>query len=160
MINMIAACSKNNVIGAKGAIPWRLRNDMRFFRQTTEGHTVVMGRKTFESIGKPLVNRRNIVLSRQKNFQPTGVEVMSSANLLLMSTPETPIFIIGGEEIYKLFLPVAQQIFLTVVDVELEGDAFFPQLGKNWKKVQIATCRADEYNEYDHTIYKLTRSFP
>lgn len=158
MIYMIAACSKNNVIGMKGAIPWRLRNDMRFFRQTTEGHTVVMGRKTFESIGKPLVNRRNIVLSRQKNYQPAGVEVVSSAESLLTEHTEKPLFVIGGEEIYKLFLPKAQRVYLTVVHVELEGDAFFPQLGRGWKKVQLVSYRADKYNEYDHTIYEFSRS--
>lgn len=157
MIKMIAACSLNGVIGCKGTIPWRLRNDMRFFRRTTVGNTVVMGRKTFESIGRPLPDRRNVVITRNPHFSPEGVVVIHSPEEALQLPPFGDIYVIGGEQVYRAMMPYAKEIFLTRVHTELPGDTFFPPLEGEWKEVVLESHGADAYNEYPHTIYKLSR---
>lgn len=157
MIRLIAARSRNGVIGKDGALPWRLRSDMRFFRKTTLGHTVIMGRKTFESLGRPLPQRRNIVLTRCKGYRAEGVEVAHSPEEALRLC-DGDAFVIGGEEIYRIFLPYASRIYLTEVDVEIDGDAFFPELGEEWTATELERHGADAENEYAHRILLLTRS--
>ena len=122
----IAAMSANRVIGRDGALPWRLPEDMKFFRAQTTGHPIVMGRKTWDSLGRPLPGRRNIVLSR--TMTPVeGAEVVRSVEELDALGLEGDVYIIGGAEIYRLLLPRCAAVYLTVLTAEAEGDAFFPE---------------------------------
>lgn len=156
MIRMIAARSRNGVIGSEGDIPWRLRDDMRFFRNTTLGNTVIMGRKTFESIGKPLANRKNIVLTRDPTFQVPGVVIAHSISEALQLCGADA-FVIGGQQVYEAFLPLADEIFLTEVDANLEGDTRFPDLTDEWHAQELGRYEKSEENEYAFTILRLTR---
>lgn len=123
MIRMIAAYAHHQVIGLAGKVPWHLPADSHYFQQTTLGQTVVMGRKTFETLDEPLVKRRNIVLSSDPSFHPTDAEVLrTKAEVLALGD----VWIIGGEQIYRLFLDVADQLYLTEIDLEVTGDTFFP----------------------------------
>ncbi len=133
IISHIAALSKNKVIGVDGDLPWDLPEDMKYFRDKTSGHMIVMGRKTFESFPKPLKNRLHIVITRQENYEvPEGVEVFSSIDKALefcqTQTDKwgSEVFIIGGGEIYKQTLEQADQLYLTLIDKEYKGDAKYP----------------------------------
>ena len=135
-IKIIAALSTNRVIGDKGKIPWFIRGELRRFKDITMGHNVVMGRKTFESIGKVLEGRRNIIISNNKSFQADGAIVESSFDLALSQCDEgKDIFIIGGSKIYELFEPVANSLAITRILKDFDGDAFFPDI--NWDLWQI-----------------------
>jgi dihydrofolate reductase len=135
-ITLIAALSKNRVIGKNNDLPWRLPDDMKFFMETTKGHCVIMGRKNYESIPhkfRPLPDRTNIVVTRQKDFRAEGCQVVHSLEQALASIDqksEEEVFIIGGAEIYKLALPYAHKLYLTEIDAEIEGDTFFPLFDK------------------------------
>lgn len=137
MINLIVAHTRNNVVGSKGDIPWKLPDDLKRFKTLTTGNTIIMGRKTFESkpLGKPLPNRRNIVVTRNKDFAFNGVEVASSLDeALKMAKGDKEVFVIGGGEIYKQAMPKADKIFATVLQAEIEGDTFFPRVNlQNWQ---------------------------
>ncbi|PHV70504.1 diacylglycerol kinase [Sporanaerobium hydrogeniformans] len=126
MIYLIVATSKNNQIGIAGQMPWHIPEDLAYFRRMTKGHTVLMGRKTFESIGRPLPHRQNIVLTHDKNFHAEGVTTLHSMKeaLAFCKTQEI-VFIIGGGEIYKAFLPYASRLYITLVDKDVEGDTTF-----------------------------------
>lgn len=127
MINIIVATSKNNQIGSNNQLPWHIPEDLKYFKEKTNGHMVVMGRKTYESIGRPLPNRKNIVLTRDLDFKPDGVTVIHSfEQALIMCTKEENSFIIGGGEIYELFLPFANRLYITMVDQVIDGDTAFP----------------------------------
>jgi len=130
--SIIVAVSENNVIGLKGKIPWKISEDLKYFKRITTGHTVAMGRKTYESIGKPLPNRINIVITRNKNYiAPECVIVDSIEKSILQTTQEDELFFIGGFEIYKKALCFADRIYLTKVLGEFNGDVFFPLFDKN-----------------------------
>jgi dihydrofolate reductase len=134
---MIAAMSKNRVIGDQGRLPWHEPEDQRFFRTTTLDHALIMGRKTFECLGRPLPRRRNIVITRQPAWAMAGVEVVATLAeaIALARTSDAMPFIGGGGEIYTLALPLATRIYLTVVDVEVIGDAYFPELAPaSWRE--------------------------
>lgn len=120
--------STNWVIGREGGLPWRLSEDLKRFKSLTMGHPIIMGRKTFESIGKVLPGRQNIVISRQKGLQIEGVTVVPSLEQALEvgRAQEQEVFIVGGGEIYRLALPLIQKLYLTLVNATVEGDAFFP----------------------------------
>lgn len=127
---LIVARARNGVIGAAGALPWRLPEDLKHFRRVTTGHAIVMGRKTYDSIGRPLPERRNIVVSRQAGLTIAGCEVarsLSDALALARATDAEPI-VIGGAELYREALPLATRLYLTEVHVEPAGDAYFPTL--------------------------------
>lgn len=128
MICLIAAVSKNNQIGLHGKMPWHLPEDLSYFRQITSGHPVVMGRKTFESIGKPLPGRTNIVLTTQTHFSAEGIIALHDIDTLLKlyKTSEETLFVIGGGEIYRTFLPYATSLYLTLINEVVEGDTSFP----------------------------------
>jgi len=153
-ISLIAALSQNHVIGYENKLPWNLPNDLKHFRELTLNKTIVMGRKTLESIGKALPKRKNIVLTRDPNFQFEGVEVLNDFKKILnLQDPE--IMIIGGEEIYELFLPYASRLYLTEVNVntEIPGDAFFPEFNKNhWELVSSESHSKDDLNSYDYVF--------
>jgi dihydrofolate reductase len=126
MIKAIVAMAENRVIGNAGTIPWHLPEDFKFFKATTMGHAILMGRKTYESIGKPLPGRENIVLSRTMPETP-GVTVIHSLDELKEPTDGRNLFVIGGEEIYRLLLPRVQELYVTKVPRTIEGDTCFPE---------------------------------
>jgi dihydrofolate reductase len=126
MIKAIVAMAENRVIGQGGSIPWHLPEDFKFFKATTMGHAILMGRKTYDSIGKPLPGRENIVLSRTMPETP-GVTVIRSLDELKEPTDGRDLFVIGGEEIYRLLLPRVQELFVTKVPRTIEGDTRFPE---------------------------------
>lgn len=129
IISIIAAMASNGAIGRDGGLPWHLPADLRRFRELTTGHTVIMGRKTFESIGRPLPERVNIVITRQAGFGEPGVTVAGSLEeALSMASGEGEVFICGGGEIYLQALPLADRIYLTLIDRPFDGDAFFPEI--------------------------------
>ena len=144
MITLIAACSKNRAIGKDNKLLWHLPNDLKRFKRLTTGKTVVMGRKTFESIGKPLPNRKNIILTNNKDLIIEGCEVITSISELNLIED---IVIIGGEQIYKIFIDLADVIELTLIDKYFDGDAFFPEidLDKFIKDVD-EPMHGDEFN--------------
>lgn len=159
MISLIAAIDKNNAIGYKNQLLARLSNDMKYFKQlTTSGdhNIVVMGRKTFESIGKPLTNRINIVLTKDKNFKHKGVFVYHSVEEVLKqykySGESKPnLFVIGGETIYRQFMRYADRLYITLIDHVFENtDTYFPSITDEWKLVSEQYNKADENNPYDH----------
>lgn len=127
MIKIIAAISKNHQIGKDNKLPWHISEDLQYFKKTTSGKAVLMGRKTFESLGKPLPNRRNIVLTRDTNFKAEGIETIHSMEEALeLCKSLEDIFIIGGGQIYTAFLPYADELYLTLVDKVIDGDTDFP----------------------------------
>ena len=129
-INLIVAMAKNRVIGIDNKMPWHLPADFAWFRKTTLGHPVIMGRKTYESIGKPLPGRRNMVVSRNPEWRADGCELFNSLDAVLVSVPvETQAFVIGGASLYVAALPMADRIYLTEVDTTLDGDTFFSGTG-------------------------------
>jgi dihydrofolate reductase len=134
---MISAMSKNRVIGNQGLLPWNEPEDMRFFRTTTLDHAIIMGRKTFEALGRALPKRRNIVITRLASWSAPGVEVVPTleAGIRLGREHDALPFITGGGEIYALALPLATRLYLTVVDCEAVGDAFFPEVDETqWRE--------------------------
>ena len=128
MISLIAAIGKNRELGFGNRLPWYLPDDLKRFKEITRGHTVIMGRKTFESLPGVLPNRRNIVITRDKNYLREGLEVVSSLEEALQrASGDKEPFIIGGGEIFKQALPFTNKMYLTHVDVELPADSFFPE---------------------------------
>lgn len=127
-ISAIVAMSENRVIGKQGQLPWRLPEDLKRFRAITLGHAVIMGRKTFESIGRPLPHRENIVITRQKNYSAEGVRVVGSLDDALQTCAnQDEVFIIGGGEIYREAFPRIHRLHLTLIHAVIEGDASFPE---------------------------------
>lgn len=127
IVSIIAAIARNGVIGREGRLPWHLPVDLRRFREITTGHAVIMGRKTFEGLGHPLPDRTNIVLTRQSGFMANGVIVANSLVAALETVrDDEEVFICGGAEIYKQSLGRADRLYLTLIDADFEGDAFFP----------------------------------
>ncbi len=152
-ISLIAAASENNVIGNHGAIPWKLPADLKYFRNMTEGHPVLMGRKTYQSIGRPLPKRRNIVISRHdfpgKPMEFDVAHSVEEAIEMCKDDPSGEIFIIGGGEIYKQAMDLADRIYLTRVHAEVEGDAEFPVVDSGqWTVISKEDHLADPENQY------------
>lgn len=153
MISLIAAVGKNLELGKDNALLWNLPGDMKFFRSTTAGHTVVMGRLTYESIGRPLPKRRNIVISRNADYKPEGVEVFASLEEAL-SACDNDCFIIGGAMIYKLALPFGDELILTEVDAQYpDADVYFPTFDKSLYSAEIIGENCDDGVEYKHVKY-------
>ena len=139
-IKLICAISKNNIIGNENKLPWNISEDLKRFKELTSNNWIVMGRKTFDSIGRPLPNRKNIVLSENKNLKIESVEVFNTPEDVIESYKNNPdqkdLFIIGGTYIYELFLEYCEYLFITYVDKEYLGDAFFPKIDWNeWKLI-------------------------
>lgn len=136
IFSQIAAMSRNRVIGVKNDMPWHIPEDMKFFREMTKGKIIIMGRKTFESLGsKPLPHRLNLIITRQKDFHAEGVSVFPSIEAAVIFAKQQvdikawpdEVMICGGEEIYRQTLPLTNRIYLTIIDKDYDGDAFFPQ---------------------------------
>jgi len=158
-LTIIVATDQNNGIGANNQLLWHLPADLKFFKQTTTGHTIIMGRKTYDSIGKPLPNRQSIVVSRQKNLKIEGVKIYNAvADALTACQNEKEVFIIGGAEIYKLALPLAQKIYISKVNGVFDADVFFPEiLATEWKETNQIYYPKDEKNALDFTLVTLER---
>jgi len=138
-ISMIVARSRNYVIGKDNQMPWKISADLQFFKKVTMGHPVIMGRKTWESIGRPLPGRRNIVVSRNTELQLTGAEVVNSLDAALASLNEFPrVFVIGGEQLFTQAFPMADRLFITEIDIDIDGgDTFFEVPNQSeWKEVE------------------------
>lgn len=155
MISLIVAYARNQVIGKDGVMPWHLPADLKHVKEITTSKTIVMGRKTYESIGKPLPNRRNVVLTRSQDFRLPGVEVVHSKEDVLALGD---VIIFGGAEIYRQFLDVVDRLYITEIDLETEGDTFFPQ----WDREAFALVEkregvVDEQNRYPHAFYLYER---
>lgn len=161
IVSAIAAVSKNGVIGKNNDVPWHLPADIKFFKNTTLNHHVIMGRKTLESIVNPLPKRTNIILTRDLFFVATNVVVahtMDEALDFAEQNEEEEVFILGGAEIYKLSMPYLDKLYLTEVDIEVpDGDTFFPEVDwKEWKLISQDPHQPDEKNEvaYNFKIYE------
>ncbi|MEM9617634.1 MAG: dihydrofolate reductase [Pseudomonadota bacterium] len=165
-IALVVAVARNGVIGAGGDLIWRISDDLKWFKKTTLGKPVVMGRKTFESIGKPLPGRDNIVISRQSDFAPEGVMVVQTIDEALQLAREwarasdaDEICIIGGGEIYVQTLPVADRLYLTRVDAAPEGDVYFPDLDMSeWSGRCESTAEKNERNQHACEFFILDRA--
>lgn len=160
-VTAIAAMSKNRVIGSNNGIPWYLQEDFRFFKRTTLNHPIIMGRKTFESIGKPLPKRTNMVVTKNPFYISSGIVILHSLEAALEMANnhgEEEVFIIGGGTIYQQSLPFLDSIYLTEVQTELEGDTFFPELNfNNWKVSEILSHKKDSKNDFDFIIKRYER---
>lgn len=163
-VSMIVAIDRNRVIGKANALPWKLSGDMKFFKRTTMGKPVIMGRKTYESIGKPLEGRANIVVTRDPDFDAEGIEPVESIEVALKAgrmvaeiTGTEEVVIIGGTQIYEAMLPETTRIYLTEVDMEVEGDAFFPELDASWREVARSEKQIDKKSSVTYTWVTLER---
>lgn len=158
-ISIIVAASTNNVIGVRGELPWKISDDLKRFKRLTLGKPVIMGRRTFESIGRPLPERQNIVLSRQADFAAAGCDVVASpVEALNAAGNANEIFIIGGSEIYALFLPKASRIYLTRVQTSIDGDACFPDVEERyWRLVDTDAHDVSESNQYAYEFRTYER---
>ena len=156
MISIIVAVAKNGVIGDKNSLLWHLREDMIHFRTTTSGHPVVMGRKTYDSIGRPLPKRTNVVITRDTNLAIEGCTVVHSLEeAVAMFDKSEEVFIIGGAQIYKQALPIADRIYLTVIDKEYEGDTSFPEIDYSaWNEISREEHSGGE--EFEHPFAFIT----
>lgn len=161
LISLVVAASDNNVIGKGNALPWHLPDDMKHFRALTDGHVMIMGRKTFDSIGKALPNRKNIVITRQEIDPAAGCDVVHSleeALALARSTGAEEAFIIGGGEIYAQALPLADRVYLTRVHTTIDGDAYFPAIDMHqWEKTEKHEHAPDPKHTFAFTFTLLER---
>lgn len=158
MLSIIVAADRNNVIGKDNALIWHLPNDLRYFKEKTTGHAIIMGRRTFDSVGKPLPNRRNIIITRNPGFKAEGCEVVTSLEAALtLLNPDMENFIVGGEEIYRQALPLADRVYLTRIDHEFEGDRHFPELGQEWKLTDSQEGIVDDKNPFAHSFLIFNR---
>lgn len=149
MISLIWAMDTQRLIGADNQMPWHLPADMAWFRQHTLGKSILMGRKTFDSLGKPLPKRKNIVLSRQTDLQIDGCEVVHSIEQAMAYSRDEELMVIGGAEIYTLALPLAQRLYITTLEAEFAGDAWFPAIDLSaWQPTHHETHQADQNNKY------------
>ena len=156
---MIAAAAENNALGKDNKIVWHLPNDFKRFKSLTSGHHIIMGRKTFESLQKPLPNRKHIIITRQKDYQAEDCIVVDSMEQALNACPkDQDSFIIGGGEIYKIGLPFTDKIELTRVHHTFEADAYFPEINeKEWKLEKSEFNEKDEKHKYDYSYLTYVR---
>lgn len=153
-ITLVVAAAENNAIGKNNQMLWHLPDDFKYFKRHTLHHSVIMGRKTYESIGKPLPERRNIVVTRDQHWSAAEIDVANSLNeVLTYCRDEREIFIIGGANIYQQTLPLAQKVLLTRVHTTLDGDTYFPELPQTeWKRISQDKHTKDERHAYDFTF--------
>ncbi|WP_171037327.1 type 3 dihydrofolate reductase [Pseudoalteromonas phenolica] len=160
IISMIAAMANDRIIGDDNQMPWHLPADLQHFKRVTMDKPVVMGRKTFESIGRPLPGRRNIVITRNATYKADGIEVVSSpeAALALLEGIEE-IMVIGGGNIYSQFLPLAERLYLTFIELTVPGDTQFPDYEKDytWVEIESEVHQSDERNKYGYTFVTLQK---
>jgi dihydrofolate reductase len=159
-ISIICALAKNYVIGYKNQLPWHLPADLKHFKELTLGKPIIMGRKTFISIGKPLPQRRNIIITRDKNLIIPGCEIVHSLKeALTLTKASEEIMIIGGANIFAQALPCANRMYLTIIQHDFVGDVYFPKWNvQEWKIIECADYTADEKNPYPYSFLTLERS--
>ena len=158
-VSIIVAMDRNRVIGKNDNLPWHISSDLQNFKKITMGNPIVMGRKTHESIGRPLPGRENIILTRDRNYQVEGCIVLQSLDDVFEHCKDTDeIMITGGSEIYQQSLEYASRLYLTEVHTEVEGDTFFPEFDRSeWKEISRENFKADEKNEFDYSFVILER---
>ncbi|WP_444892206.1 dihydrofolate reductase [Microbulbifer sp. TRSA001] len=163
-IALIAAVARNGAIGKDNELPWRISGDLQFFKRTTMGKPVVMGRKTFESIGRPLPGRVNIVITRNTDWVADGVEVVQSLDKALSLAQDSAkdsgaseVMVIGGAQIYRQALPLATRLYITEVDAKIDGDAFFPDIDDSWVESVRECYPASDRNEYNYSLVQYDR---
>jgi len=158
ILSMIVAHANNRVIGKNNDMPWHLPADLAYFKKTTLGKPIIMGRKTFQSIGRPLPGRKNIVISRDESYQVEGVEVVNSVEAALALVVDSEeVMVIGGGGIYQHCLAAAQRLYITHIDADIDGDTYFPNYDLSvWKKVASDIRPSDEKNQYqlDFSVYE------
>ena len=156
IISIIVAVSENNAIGKDGQVPWHLRADLKNFKRVTMGHHLIVGRKTFESIGRPLPGRNMVIVSRNKEYAAEGCQVVHSLEAALelaQAHDEQEVFVAGGAEIYALALPLATKFYFTRVHTEVEADTYFPEIDwGNWQRIDTKKFKSSEDNDFDFTI--------
>jgi dihydrofolate reductase len=159
LVSLVVAMARNHVIGRDNALPWRLPADLTHFKAVTWGKPILMGRKTFESIGKPLPGRANLVLTRDRGWMAAGVLVVHSPDEALERARNAPeLACIGGAEVFQLFMPLATRMHLTRVDADIAGDTVFPPIDHSqWAQVDSRQFPADERNAFDMTFVTLER---
>lgn len=159
IISLIVAVARNHVIGNRNALPWHLPADLKYFKRLTLGKPIIMGRKTFESIGRPLPGRMNIIITHERNYQATGCTVVHSIDdALTAAQGNEEIMVIGGAKLFEQILPRADRIYLTEIAEDFAGDAFFPVLNPNeWRETQRDTHPADEHNPHIYSFVVLDR---
>lgn len=158
IIRVVVAAAENGVIGNDNKLIWHLPADLKRFKELTLGFPIIMGRKTFESIGRALPGRRNIVITRDKNFTVEGVERVHSPEMALtVCGDEERVSIIGGGEIYRHFMPLAHELFITRVHENFEGDTYFPEPGEDWELFGSEAFEPDEKNKHAFTLLSYRR---
>lgn len=157
-VTLIAAMGKNHAIGLNGTMPWHLPAELQHFKQATMGKAILMGRKTWQSIGRPLPGRQNIVISRNPDFRAAGAEVASSLAAAIEIAQADEIMVIGGGQLYSLALPLAQRMLLTLLDIEPSADTWFPKWDdEQWQQTSEQHYKADEKNKLAYRIVELMR---
>ncbi len=158
-LTLIAAMSQNRVIGNNNELIWHLPADLKRFKALTSGHHIIMGRKTFESVGRPLPNRTNIIVTRQEDYKAEGCIIVNSLEEAIQkASSDGQAFIVGGAEIYKQSLKYANSIELTQIDSEYEGDSYFPEINpENWKLISEENYPADEKNKHNMRFQKYQK---
>ncbi|MUK87317.1 dihydrofolate reductase [Ornithinibacillus sp. L9] len=161
MISLLLAMDRNRVIGANNDLPWHLPNDLKFFKEVTTGNTIIMGRKTFESIGRALPNRRNVVLSQKHTSFPEGVEVIRDVNTIIewnKDNPEEEYFVIGGGALFEQVLPYADRMYITKIDESFDGDVLFPNFSEDeWTLTSEVKGDKNDKNPYDYYFLQYDR---
>jgi len=162
LISLIWAMDRNRLIGCNNSLPWQLPADMAWFRKNTMGKPILMGRKTYESIGRPLPGRENLILSRQRELRIDGCTVIADIAAIRKAVPDAEeIMVIGGAEIYALLLGSADKLYITDIDTVCNGDAWFPAFERNaWHELSCENHPADECNPYPYTFTILERKQP
>lgn len=158
-ISIIAAVAQNGVIGRDNTLPWHLPADLQHFKKTTTGHAIIMGRRNYEDIGRPLPGRTNIVVTRDPRYAAKGCLVATSLDAALTLSPrDEEVFVIGGAQMYALALPLARRLYLTEVKADVPGDVRFPDFDRaQWRETFRESHRADERNGYDYDFVILER---
>ena len=159
IIVIVAALSQNGIIGQAGDLPWKMPADLKHFRQLSLGKIVIMGRKTFDSLKKTLSGRKHVVLSRDKNYHPSGVRVARSlSQVLTMIEKEKEVVIAGGASVYQQFLPLADKMYLTMIQTKLKGDTSFPDYAsEKWEEKGRKDYPADRKNPFPYSFITLVR---
>jgi dihydrofolate reductase len=157
-VTLIAAMGKNRAIGMAGRMPWHLPAELQHFKQATMGKTIVMGRKTWQAIGRPLPGRQNVVISRNPAFLAKGVELAGSLEEAIGVSESDEVMVIGGGQLYELALPFAQRMILTLIDIEPEADTWFPEWSKDeWQQTSETRFPVDDLNKLAYRIIELSR---
>lgn len=162
MISLLFAMDKNRVIGYKNDLPWKLPKDLKFFKDMTTSNTVIMGRKTFESMNGPLPNRKNVVITSDEHYEKEGFEVIRSLDTVIQwsqQQPDTEFFVIGGGNIFQQILPHADRMYMTYIDEAFPGDTYFPAFGENeWEVTKREKGPIDQKNPYDYYFVQYDRN--